>query len=153
MIKRKRWLDKEIIFLKKNYKTMFYLDIAKRLNRTLESIKHKTKRLELRSGKRSHTGLNQKGSNNHNWKGGISNENYRYKKIQLQRYPEKDRSGKLLRKAVKKGKIKKPNECEKCKDNGKLQGHHEDYTKPLEVIWLCKKCHNKIHYYQVIRKI
>jgi len=41
------------------------------------------------------------------------------------------------------GKIeRKP--CENCGDPV-AQMHHEDYDKPLEVRWLCRKCHVKHH--------
>lgn len=43
--------------------------------------------------------------------------------------------------ALKKGKIKKPIHCQNCKQLNKLEGHHNDYSKPLKVLWLCKKCH------------
>ncbi len=43
--------------------------------------------------------------------------------------------------AVKKGLIIKPKRCEVCNLVKPLQGHHEDYSKPLEVIWLCSGCH------------
>lgn len=34
-----------------------------------------------------------------------------------------------------------------CKVCGleKAEGHHEDYSKPLEVIWLCRKHHTEVH--------
>lgn len=38
--------------------------------------------------------------------------------------------------------IKKP--CEKCGEP-KAQMHHEDYSKPLEVVWLCRPCHMQTH--------
>lgn len=43
--------------------------------------------------------------------------------------------------AIQKGIIKKPKKCEICEMVKPLQGHHEDYTKPLEVIFLCYSCH------------
>lgn len=43
----------------------------------------------------------------------------------------------------KRGKLaRKP--CEKCGEP-KSQMHHEDHTKPLEVTWLCRKCHIELH--------
>lgn len=34
--------------------------------------------------------------------------------------------------------------CEKCGDE-KSQAHHEDYSKPKEVQWLCRICHMDLH--------
>lgn len=34
--------------------------------------------------------------------------------------------------------------CAKCGDP-KSQMHHHDYTKPLEVEWLCRRCHMAEH--------
>lgn len=47
--------------------------------------------------------------------------------------------------AVKKGYIIKPSTCSKCNESGRIEGHHEDYSKPLEVSWLCKTCHMRLH--------
>ncbi len=45
--------------------------------------------------------------------------------------------------AVRQGVIKKL-PCKNCGDI-KTHGHHPDYDKPLEVMWLCKKHHYEIH--------
>lgn len=32
-----------------------------------------------------------------------------------------------------------------CGRTGKVDGHHEDYLRPLYVKWLCHKCHMRRH--------
>ena len=48
-----------------------------------------------------------------------------------------------LHHAIKKGKIKKK-PCIVCKKEG-AYAHHEDYLKPLDVIWLCPPHHKQLH--------
>lgn len=46
-------------------------------------------------------------------------------------------------KAVREAELE-PQSCEICGAEP-TEGHHDDYTKPLEVRWLCKSHHNKWH--------
>ncbi len=48
-------------------------------------------------------------------------------------------------KAVKSGVLIKPDKCSKCNKTTKVQAHHEDYSKRLDVIWLCISCHELEH--------
>ncbi|MEE9117819.1 MAG: hypothetical protein V3U02_04390 [Calditrichia bacterium] len=57
--------------------------------------------------------------------------------------PLKMKSHDMVDRALKTGKLIKPNICDECTKKRKLEGHHKDYSKPLDVQWLCKKCHNK----------
>ena len=59
--------------------------------------------------------------------------------------PEKRKCHNTLNNAVRDGKIDKPTECPKCRRTVRLMGHHHDYTKPLEVEWMCGKCHYEHH--------
>jgi ribosome-binding protein aMBF1 (putative translation factor) len=45
----------------------------------------------------------------------------------------------LYRKGLNKEK------CELCGSNRSIHAHHEDYHKPLSVMWVCCVCHRKIH--------
>lgn len=47
--------------------------------------------------------------------------------------------------AIKAGKLLKPDKCNNCKVKCVPEGHHADYSKWLEVTWLCLKCHLSTH--------
>jgi hypothetical protein len=54
--------------------------------------------------------------------------------------PEKYRARYALRNAVRDGKlVKQP--CATCGSTERIHAHHHDYSKPLDVEWLCKDCH------------
>ena len=46
---------------------------------------------------------------------------------------------------IKKGVIIRPEKCSICSRKGKIEAHHDDYSKPLDIRWLCKSCHKKLH--------
>lgn len=51
----------------------------------------------------------------------------------------------LLNNAKRDGRVK-PGKCQICGYRN-VEAHHYDYTKPLNVVWLCKKHHEKIHWW------
>ena len=57
--------------------------------------------------------------------------------------PEGYKAHTAVSNAVRDGKlVKEP--CEKCGDK-KVHAHHEDYSQPLVVKWLCPLCHHRQH--------
>lgn len=59
------------------------------------------------------------------------------------KHPEKIKARRKLGRAKKSGVII-PQPCRDCGAD-KVHGHHPDYSKPLEVVWLCPSCHSKEH--------
>lgn len=52
----------------------------------------------------------------------------------------------IFRRAIERGDLVRPSQCEQCGGNaGGVEGHHCDYNKPLDVLWLCRLCHRKWH--------
>jgi uncharacterized protein (DUF983 family) len=67
----------------------------------------------------------------------------RIKENRSENYQNQDNVGSKLRYAIRIGKIERE-PCEIC--GSKIShGHHEDYSKPFDVIWLCSKHHCWIH--------
>lgn len=65
--------------------------------------------------------------------------NRRYRK----KYPARFRAHSAVNYALQKGKlVRQP--CEICGAT-KSEAHHDDYSKPLEVRWLCRTCHGLAH--------
>lgn len=50
-----------------------------------------------------------------------------------------------LRYEVEVGAIERGTICERCGEPA-VHGHHHDYSKPLEVEWLCARCHSRAHH-------
>ena len=65
---------------------------------------------------------------------------------------EKRRARRRLEKAVRAGLVQRPALCEVCGCSAKVQGHHDDYTKPLDVRWLCPRCHGLTHAGTLVRR-
>lgn len=61
-------------------------------------------------------------------------------------HPERKEFYKIYARAIQKGDLKRPSQCQMCgEQDKKIQGHHFDYTEPLKVTWLCFECHKMIH--------
>ena len=89
----------------------------------------KRRKVEFRDNKRY-------GSDNHFFRGTKAN----------------DHAQNVLEKAIEKGIVKRQTKCEICgaeetfKDGRTgIQAHHCDYNKPLDVMWLCQRCHHQWH--------
>ena len=52
------------------------------------------------------------------------------------------RAPQAVLRAVRKGKLIRPTVCEQCHQQRYIRAHHDDYSKPLEVKWLCTRCHS-----------
>lgn len=60
--------------------------------------------------------------------------------------PEKRRAHKAVEGALRRGDITRPAVCQRCGcDNRCIQAHHDDYGRPLDVMWLCTPCHYDRH--------
>jgi len=67
------------------------------------------------------------------------------KKRPSARDAQKRKASQALHGAVRRGRIMRPSICSECSIPCTPQGHHEDYSKPLQVIWLCRGCHAARH--------
>lgn len=81
------------------------------------------------------------------WKNSESGKLYlkERQKYHKKRYEIISKAGQKLQDAIRSGKIIRPDKCSLCSNSGKIEGHHNDYSKPLEVVWLCKQCHMMLH--------
>ena len=65
-------------------------------------------------------------------------------KIWASKNPEKCKAQYIVNNAIKMGKlVRQP--CEACGSTVRIHGHHDDYSKPLDVRWLCPFHHAEHH--------
>lgn len=79
-----------------------------------------------------------------------------YRAYDRERYPERYRKGETIAKNAERNMARKitkrhisrgtliPQPCRVCGAE-KVDAHHEDYSKPLEVMWLCRTHHMALH--------
>jgi len=73
-------------------------------------------------------------------------ENTQRTKDWRRRNSEKTKAWSAVGNALFSGEIEKPPYCELCGAfDVKIHAHHEDYSKPLDVLWLCHDCHMGLH--------
>ena len=69
-----------------------------------------------------------------------------YKTIRCQitrkKYPDRYKAHTKVNHAIRRGRLRRQ-ACEVC--NETAIAHHEDYSKPLDVRWLCQKHHLEYH--------
>lgn len=59
---------------------------------------------------------------------------------------KEDNARKMVYDHIRYGKLVKPDKCNVNSDcTGRLEAHHDDYDKPLDVIWFCIKHHKEYH--------
>lgn len=64
-----------------------------------------------------------------------------------ERNPTHYNANKALDQALIAGKIQRPDHCSICgcsSDEHRIEAHHEDYSKPLDVVWCCTPCHRAL---------
>jgi hypothetical protein len=61
-----------------------------------------------------------------------------------EREPLKAAAHTAVSNAVRSGKLVK-SPCAFCGAAERVEAHHHDYSKPLDVTWLCKPCHRRFH--------
>lgn len=47
--------------------------------------------------------------------------------------------------ALRIGALTRPTRCSVCRSTRKIVAHHDNYTRPLDVVWVCQICHADLH--------
>lgn len=61
------------------------------------------------------------------------------------KHPQARAAHVIVGNAVRDGILIRPQAYESCGSIGRIEGHHDDYTKPLSVTWFCVTCHKEWH--------
>lgn len=51
-------------------------------------------------------------------------------------------------KAIRAGVLVRPSACSYCGREGRIEAHHEDHSKPLEITWLCHSCNLRLRSFE-----
>lgn len=67
-----------------------------------------------------------------------------YLKEHRRKYPQQTKAQQKVAYEISAGNLT-PKPCENCGANNRQHAHHDDYSKPLDIRWLCPACHKQWH--------
>lgn len=73
--------------------------------------------------------------------GELYNRQIEYRQI----HPERRNAFAAVYEATSKGVLIRPDVCSKCGKSGYIVAHHDDYDRPLDIVWLCLSCDRQLH--------
>ncbi len=62
---------------------------------------------------------------------------------------ERTKAYALLRRLMASGSLVPPSRCSRC-GKKEVHFHHEDYRQPLQVQWVCARCHSLLHHGRIV---
>lgn len=65
-------------------------------------------------------------------------------------HPERARARNAVSNAIRDGRLVRPDSCPLCGSAVPVQAHHHDYARPLDVEWVCFKCHREKFHGQLV---
>lgn len=102
-----------------------------------------SRRAAMRGAARLHALYPQSGESNFNFRGWASRRPAVYVRRFKSANPEKVRAQRVLAAAIRRGDMVRPASCLSCDSVCRPDAHHTDYTKPLRVEWVCRRCHRR----------
>lgn len=134
----KNWIDRICLICNSSFKVKPYRV------RNGHGIYCSQKCLCVSNGRKVADTINMNGENNPHWKGGITKNRYAYKLRDKARHPLQHKAREAVQSAKRNGTLVVA-PCKNCGTNEKVQAHHKDYSKPLDIQWLCAPCHRMEH--------
>jgi len=71
--------------------------------------------------------------------------NYRRNRRWIKQNAEKRVAHLAVYRAVASGRLVRPEACDDCGAGGSIHAHHDNYSRQLDVRWLCPLCHAAAH--------
>ena len=107
-------------------------------DRICRDCKCKARRLRYRKNRDQTRAYERKRSRNPKRKAYVARKQSEWRA----RNPKRYKARTAVANALRDGRLKKE-PCELCGTRKRVQAHHDDYSKPLAVCWLCFKCHRE----------
>ncbi len=112
-------------------------DVTENRNRSIDRVREYD-RMRYRRDGADHRGTNRWQEQNPD---GIRASRRRW----AEKHKERVSASRAVNNAVRDGRLKK-GPCSVCGETEFVHGHHDDYSMPLSVVWLCPKHHAAVHF-------